>query len=33
LLLFRVDDTMIDRRPVKLEIPTEEGTAEVELDI
>jgi hypothetical protein len=33
LLLFRVDDTVIDRRPVKLEIPTEEATAEVELDI
>jgi hypothetical protein len=33
MLLFRVDDTVIDRRPVKLEIPTAEDTAEVELDI
>jgi hypothetical protein len=33
LLLFRVDDAVIDRRPVRLEIATEDGTAEIELDI
>lgn len=33
LLIFLVDDTVIDRRPVKLEILAAEDTAEVELDI
>lgn len=33
LLIFLVDDEVIDRRPVKLEIPGGDGTAEVELDI
>lgn len=33
LLIFLVDDTVIDRRPVKLEILAAEDTGEVELDI